>query len=165
MRQPTQIYTIGHSDHTIEGLIDLLQRNAIQTVVDVRSQPYSRWTPQFNREVVARDLESAGIQYRYMGDRLGGRPADASLYEPGDEHPNYERLEATAAYQRGINELLALASAERVALMCSEGDFHNCHRHHLLAQTLLARGAEVQHILPDGSLAPAERIARQLTLF
>jgi uncharacterized protein (DUF488 family) len=100
-----------------------------------------------------------------MGDRLGGRPADASLYEPGDEHPNYDRLAATAAYQAGIAELTALAVAQRVAVMCSEGDYHNCHRQHLLSQTLLARGADVEHIQPDGTLLPAERIARQLALF
>jgi uncharacterized protein (DUF488 family) len=143
----------------------LLQRYAIATVVDVRSQPYSRWTPQFNRETLMRDLESNGIRYHFMGANLGGRPADNALYDPGEEHPNYARLEQSAAYQTGIQELVELAASERVAVMCSEGDYHHCHRHILISQTLLARGLLVLHILPDGTLVSAERIARQLSLF
>ena len=70
------IYTIGHSDHTRPAFVDLLRKFDVALLVDVRSQPYSRWTPQFNREDLAHDLEEAGIAYRSMGDSLGGRPAD-----------------------------------------------------------------------------------------
>jgi uncharacterized protein (DUF488 family) len=159
------IHTIGHSDHTTAAFIDLLRRHAITRVVDVRSQPYSRWAPQFNRETLARDLEDAGIAYRFMGDALGGRPADPALYDPGQERPDYERLAQTPAYLLGIDQLLELARSERVAVMCGEGDHRHCHRHLLVAQTLLARGARVLHIQPDGRTVEGERVARQLSLF
>ena len=159
------IHTIGHSDHTTAAFVDLLRRHAITLVVDVRSQPYSRWASQFNREMLARDLEDAGIAYRFMGDALGGRPADPALYDAGQERPDYERLAQAPAYLLGIDQLLELARSECVVVMCGEGDHRHCHRHLLVAQTLLARGAHVLHIQPDGHTVEGEQIARQLSLF
>jgi uncharacterized protein (DUF488 family) len=159
------VHTIGHSDHTVEAFVDLLRRYGIALVVDVRSQPYSRWVHQFNRELLMRDLEDAGIGYRYMGDALGGRPVDPSLYDPGEERPEYQRLERRPAYQAGIAELLELAQSTPTAVMCSEGDHLRCHRHMLISQTLLDRGVRVQHIQPDGSIVPGTPIPRQLSLF
>ena len=159
------LYTIGHSDHTTAAFVDLLRRHGITLVVDVRSQPYSRWAPQFNRETLARDLDDAGIAYQFMGDALGGRPADPTLYDPDQERPDYQRVEQTPAYQAGIDRLLNLAETERVAVMCSEGDHRRCHRHLLITQTLLGRGVRVLHIQPDGTTVEGERIAQQLSLF
>jgi uncharacterized protein (DUF488 family) len=165
MSRDLTVYTIGHSDHTTADLVSLLRRYGIALVVDVRSQPYSRWAHQFNRETLARDLQEAGIAYQFMGDVLGGRPADPALYDPGEERPDYDRMAQTPVYQAGIDQLLVCAQAERVAVMCSEGDHHHCHRHLLLAQTLLERGVHVLHIQPDGSTVAGERIHRQLSLF
>ena len=159
------IYTIGHSDHTIPAFVDLLRKFDIALLVDVRSQPYSRWTPQFNREDLAHDLQEAGIAYRSMGDSLGGRPADRALYDPGAERPDYELLAQTPAYQDGIARLLDLAREQPLVVMCSEGDYHQCHRHKLITQTLLERGVDVQHIQPDGTTAAGEIIPQQLSLF
>ena len=159
------VYTIGHSDHAVEDFILLLHRYGIVLLVDVRSQPYSRWAHQFNRELLIRDLQNAEIQYRYMGNTLGGRPADPSLYDPGEERPDYQRLEETSEYQAGIRELLKLAQDTPTVVMCSEGDHRHCHRHLLLAQTLLGHGVRVQHVQPDGTTVPASLIPRQLSLF
>ncbi len=159
------IHTVGHSDHTTTVFVDLLRRHGITLVVDVRSQPYSRWAPQFNHETLARDLQDAGIVYRFMGDTIGGRPPDATLYDPGQEQPNYQRVGQTPAYQTGIDQLLDLAGTEQVAVMCSEGDYHQCHRHLLVAQTLLERGARVLHIQPDGTTVEGELVPQQLSLF
>jgi uncharacterized protein (DUF488 family) len=159
------IHTVGHSDRGTAAFVDLLRRHGITLVVDVRSQPYSRWAPQFNRETLARDLQDAGIAYRFMGDTLGGRPADPTLYDPGQERPNYQRVEQTSAYQAGIDQLLDLAQTEQMAVMCSEGDHRRCHRHLLITQTLLGRGVRVLHIQPDGTTVEAELEPRQLSLF
>ncbi len=142
----------------------LLQQHGIALVVDVRSQPYSQWVPQFNRENLARDLRAAGIRYAFMGNALGGRPTDRTLYDPGEDHPNYARLASSPDYLTGIEQLLQLAANERVAIMCSEGDHHKCHRGLLITPTLLARGARVLHIAPDGTLVDAQAEPKQLTL-
>jgi uncharacterized protein (DUF488 family) len=165
MPQDLLIHTVGHSDHTTAAFVDLLRDHGIALVVDVRSQPYSRWAPQFNRETLARDLEDAGIAYCFMGDALGGRPTDPALYDPGQETPDYQRVEQAPAYQAGIDQLLELARAQRVALMCGEGDHRRCHRHLLIAQTLLGRGVRVLHIQPDGGTVEGELVPRQLSLF
>ena len=159
-----QIYSIGHSDHTIEAFLDLLRQQMVTVVVDVRSQPYSRWAPQFNRENLACDLEAADIRYVFMGDSLGGRPADPALYETDRERPCYERVAQSAAYQAGIEQLLRLAEAEHVAVMCSEGDYRRCHRALLITPTLLVGGARVFHIRPDGTAVEAQVQLRQLGL-
>ncbi len=163
MPQTLLIYTIGHSDHTTTAFIDLLRQHDVTLVADVRSQPYSRWAPQFNRETLEDDLRGAGIAYHFMGDALGGRPSDPALYTAG--RPDYGRMERADAYQRGIKRLLDLTSTERVAMMCGEGDYQQCHRHLLVTQTLLKRGARVLHIKPDGRTVEAERTAEQLSLF
>ena len=165
MLQDLTVYTLGHSDHELAAFLGLLRRHSIALVVDVRSQPYSRWASQFNREALARALQEAGLGYRFMGDLLGGRPSDSALYDPGQERPNYQRMAQTPAYQSGIDQLLDLARAACAAVMCGEGDHTHCHRNLLIAQTLLERGVRVQHIQPDGSLVEGEIEPRQLSLF
>lgn len=160
-----QLHTIGHSNHSAEAFVALLRRHDIGLVVDVRSQPYSQWSPQFNRENLMRDLAAAGIGYRYMGDALGGRPADPGLYAPGGERPDYDRMAQAPAYLAGLERLLALAGEQRLAVMCSEGDHRQCHRQHLITETLLARRVTVLHIQPDGATVPGEATPRQLSLF
>lgn len=160
-----RVYTIGHSNHTADALIALLKQHGVTLVVDVRSQPYSRWASQFNRETLLAALQLAGLRYRFMGDALGGRPADPDLYHPGEERPDYERLAQTAPYQGGIEQVLAWAAQETVAIMCSEADHEHCHRHLLIAPSLAAREVEVLHIQPDGSTVGERPRAMQLSLF
>jgi uncharacterized protein (DUF488 family) len=161
------IYSIGHSDHDLEFLIKLLRRHGITTLVDVRSQPYSRWVPQANRETLAHALEEAGLTYVFMGDSLGGRPSDGTLYDSAkaEDRPNYERVAATPAFQAGLERLLDLARAGTVAMMCSEGDHRRCHRTLLITPQLLSREARVVHIRPDGETIEAQEEPKQLTMF
>lgn len=160
----TTLYSIGHSNHEIGDFIALLHQHGITLLVDVRSQPYSRYVTQFNRETLARTLQAHGIAYRHLGDTLGGRP-------PGDEFilPNgsvdYDKLRASVALQQGLDKLIGLAGKHPTAMMCSEGDHHSCHRHLLITPALLARDVTVLHIQPDGRLVNAADEPRQLTLF
>lgn len=162
MPETRTIYSIGHSNHVTAAFIGLLRQHGIQTLVDVRSQPYSRWNPQFNRENLAVNLQEAGIDYVFMGDSLGGRPPQAELYEPGSERPNYDMQAETPLYQEGVARLRRLAGERKTAMMCSEGDPDTCHRKLLITETLLQEGDDVQHILPDGTLRRGEPEARQL---
>lgn len=165
MAPDNRIYTIGHSNHSTERLCELLREHGVTCVVDVRSQPYSRWAPQFNREPLEQAMRAAGLAYRFMGHSIGGRPDDRALYRPGEERPDYDLLQETPAYKEGIGELLDLARSQRVAIMCSEGDYRDCHRHLLIAQTLLATGIEVIHIQPDGKTTTGRPTVSQPSLF
>jgi uncharacterized protein (DUF488 family) len=159
------VYTIGHSNHAIEALIDLLRQHTIAMVVDVRSQPYSRWATQHNRELLAHSLDAAGLHYAYMGDSLGGRPTDRRMYGPDGEHADYAKMDLSPTYQSGIATLVELAASARTVLLCSEGDHHECHRHLLIGQTLLSRGLRVVHIQPDGTTVEGAAIPSQPSLF
>ena len=165
MQQQTEIFTVGHSNHPLDAFLDLLQKHGIDLIVDVRSQPYSRWADQFNREPFRDALRAAGFAYRYMGDTLGGRPQDPRFYEPGGTRPDYKRMQTVPTYRQALEHLIALAQAQRIAVMCSEGDHRQCHRHLLITQSLLKESVRVQHIQTDGSLVEGEPEAEQLSLF
>ena len=132
------IFTIGHSNVAIDRFLPLLTQQAIEVLVDARSRPFSRYSPQFNREALRTSLQQAGITYLYLGDRLGGRPADAKFY----------RTDGTIDYDRLAQE----AATSRVAVMCSEADYRTCHRYWLITRSLVAEGVEVQHLLHSGEL-------------
>lgn len=160
------IFTIGHSNIKAEVIVDLLKQHSIEVLIDVRSVPYSRFNPQFNRESFKRTLNNNGIQYAYAGHSLGGRPNDPTCYD-GDQ-VQYSRIMDKPWYLQGIDQLLECAKYQRVALMCSEEDPKKCHRHNLIAQTLMERGVTVWHIRGDGRLEearPNQPEAQQLHLF
>lgn len=153
----TTIYTVGHSNHDMEDFLALLEPHAIELLIDVRSSPYSRYVPQANREPLARALEANGIAYRWMGDRLGGKPQGVVA--------DYDRMRASPPFEQGIADLLAQAVGRRTVIMCSEGDHRHCHRYKLLTPALLDLGSRVLHIQPDGSVVDEEEEPRQLALF
>ena len=146
----TQILTIGHSAHGVDGFVALLHRHAVSAVADVRSQPFSRYAPHFNRNAPQKTLAASGIGYVFLGKELGARSQDRSCYVNGQVQ--YERIARTGTFLTGIDRLLAGAEAERVAVMCTEKDPLDCHRTLLVALALADRGAEVSHILADGRL-------------
>ena len=153
-----EAFTIGHSNVPADAIIALLRQYHIETLVDVRSAPYSQYSPQFNRETFARTLREAGVEYLFAGDDLGGRPKDPTCYKSGESPTgkaaylalvDYGEVAKRDWYKRGIGRLLEFAQERRTAIMCSEEDPGRCHRHHLIAQTLLeVNGRARFHPLP-----------------
>lgn len=144
------VFTIGHSTHSSAKLIELLRRNEITAVADVRSQPYSRLNPQFNRETFQVALKAAGVAYVFLGRELGARCEDPSCYVEGKVQ--YDRLAKTALFQEGLTRVEQGAARHRIALMCAEKDPLTCHRTILVVRHLVARGLRAAHILDDGRL-------------
>ena len=159
------VFTIGHSNHTLDAFLALLRMNGVEEVADVRSSPHSRYNPHFNRKLLARALDDAGIGYLFLGGELGGRPADRSCYD-ADGRVDYERVSQTDAFGDGIGRVLRHADERRIALMCAEKEPLDCHRTLLVARALVERGVSVGHILADGSLeAHAATLDRLLAAF
>jgi uncharacterized protein (DUF488 family) len=156
----TTLYTVGHSNHSIEKFIGLLTANGITAVADVRSRPFSRRHPHFNKERLAAALTQHGIAYVFLGKELGARSEDPSCYENGKVQ--YPRLAATSAFMAGIERVLAGAAKFRVALMCAEKEPLDCHRTLLVSRALESVGASVAHILADGSVEPQEKTMSRL---
>ena len=152
------IFTIGHSNHDAADFLDLLRGHGLETVVDVRSAPYSRYAPHFNRDTMAAMLTAAGIGYVWAGDALGGRPSDPTCYRDGVVRAgqvDYGEVARRVWYQQGVTLLVARAAGSATVVMCSEEDPRRCHRHHLIASSLQARDVVVRHIRRDGSLEDA----------
>ena len=157
------IYTIGHSNHPIERFVSLLRQHGISAVADVRSNPYSRFHPQFRREPLIRCLAESAIEYLFLGEELGARTRDSQCYDP-DGRVSYARLAQTGAFGRGLTRLLIATQTQRVALMCAEKEPLECHRTLLVARALERSGIEVAHILADGGLEGHARCMERLAL-
>ena len=145
-----QVFTIGHSTHPLERFIELLQVAGIDAIADVRSSPYSRFNPHFNRETLRKALRDRGIAYVFLGAELGARSEDPSCYENG--RVQYDRLARTELFQAGLQRVRKGAQSHRLALMCAEKDPLECHRTLLVARALAAQGVPVTHVLADGRL-------------
>lgn len=154
------LYTIGHSTHLIEPFIELLKLHSITAICDVRSTPYSRMNPQFNRETLRDTLKQSGISYVFLGDELGARSKDPACYRDGKV--NYALVAKTPTFREGLERVMKGAENYKVALMCAEKDPLQCHRTILVARNLIREGVAVRHILADGGLETQEQAEERL---
>jgi uncharacterized protein (DUF488 family) len=144
-----EVFTIGHSVHSQERFGALLRGAGVTAIADVRSAPYSRRHPQFNRETLRAALQAEGIAYVFLGRELGGRPSGPQFYTAGVA--DYEKMAQSPAFREGLDRIIDGARTYRVALMCSERDPLHCHRCLLVSRALAEQGVRVSHILDDGS--------------
>ena len=154
------VYTIGHSNHDIGAFIALLRVADVTAVADVRSVPYSRRHPQFNKHELSASLHAAGIAYVFLGDQLGARPKDRGCYRGGQA--DYRLIAATEAFGEGLRRVEEGAERYRIALMCAEREPLDCHRTVLVARHLQRRGMRIVHILADGTTEPNDATERRL---
>ena len=160
--KPATILTIGHSNHPIEKLLSLLQASGAEVVVDTRSQPYSKYTVQFNREALQSAIAGGGMKYIYLGRELGGRPDGSGFYD-AEGHVLYAKVAASPQFREGIERVLAGSERYRVALLCSEEDPSDCHRRLLVGRVLAEHGgALILHIRADGRLQREEDLRAEL---
>ena len=153
MKQATVVWTIGHSNRSLEEFLAALGAFGIELVADVRRFPGSRRHPQFGAEALSSALRARSIDYVWL-PALGGR----RRVPPGPQHlgwrnasfRSYAAYMWTEEFAEGLAELLHLASARRTVIMCSEVLWWRCHRR-LISDALLFLGHEVVHILGPGS--------------
>ena len=158
-----QIFSIGHSNHSIEKFLSLLESSEINMVVDVRSAPFSRMFPQFNQETLKKSLSDASIGYLFLGDQIGGRSNDPDDYQDGQVL--YKALANKEAFKTGIERLKEGSAKYRIALMCSEKEPLDCHRTLLVSQALANSDIVVGHIHADGTVeAHGDALVRLLSL-
>lgn len=158
-----RVHTIGHSTRSAQDFVDLLSRNGIDLLVDVRRYPGSRRHPHFNREALADTLAEAGIRYRHAPELGGRRPARDDAKGDVAASPNrgwrndsfraYADHMADPEWQAGLARLMEEAEAAAVAIMCAEAVPWRCHRQ-LISDALVARGVDVRHITSASEPAP-----------
>jgi uncharacterized protein (DUF488 family) len=155
-----RVFTIGHSNHTLEHFLNLLKAHAVQVVVDTRSQPYSKYTTQFDHETLKPALQDMEIRYLYLGRELGGRPEGDEFYDD-EGHVLYDRVAATSHFLEGLSRLERGIREYNVATLCAEENPAACHRRLLVGRVLLDRGIQVEHIRGDGRIQTEEEVAAE----
>ena len=156
------LYTIGYGTRDLDAILQVLKKYQIKYLVDIRTNPYSRYKPEFNKQSLKNFLEAQGIHYLFMGDALGGQPKNIDCYRDGKV--DYEKVAEQPFYLKGINRLAEASRLEHnVVLMCSEEKPENCHRTKLIGKTLLSLGIEVLHIDQEDELLSQEKVILRLT--
>ena len=139
-----EIWTIGHSNRTLDAFISLLIQNNIQAIADVRSVPFSKYANQFNQYELSNELDKHGIKYSFLGDQLGGRSKSQMDFE--DNQIQYSRLRKKETYLAGLERIKKVVPSMKVALLCTEKDPIKCHRFVLVSMDLISHGLNVNHI-------------------
>lgn len=141
----TNIYTIGHGTKSLDDFIEILKKYDIDTLMDVRSNPISRFNFQFNKTWLEYDLPLNNITYKFVGDKLGGLPKDESCYT--NSKVDYAKIRTKHFFKDGINELISESLKNKnIVLMCSESKPQECHRSKLIGQELLGHKIHLKHI-------------------
>ncbi len=156
-----RVLTVGHSNHDLARLLALLRAAGVEAVADVRSSPFSRRHPDFNRAELERGLREAGFAYLFLGDLLGGRPQGAELYD-GEGRVDYRRVRATEFFRRGLERAERAAAKSRVALLCAEEDPLDCHRGLMIAPALVERGVRPGHLRGSGRVETTAELEERL---
>lgn len=156
-----EIYTIGHSSYTHEQYLKLLKYYNINCIVDVRSIPYSKYVPQFNKEEIKKFLKLNSIYYIFMGKELGARREDKRLYTEG--YLDFEKTSKSMNFINGIDRVKdGIEKGYKIALMCKEKDPIDCHRNILVARQFSMQGFNVLNILENGLTETQEHIEERL---
>ncbi|MFQ3597146.1 MAG: DUF488 domain-containing protein [Chloroherpetonaceae bacterium] len=156
------LFTIGHSTHRVEVFVERLHAYQITCLIDVRSSPYSRICPQFNKPVLSKILQAEQILYAHMPDELGARRTEKAFLD-ADGKVDFEKVRNSTLFKRGVERVKnGLVQGFQIGLMCAEANPMDCHRFSLIARGFSDAGVEVQHILKDGSLISNELLEEDL---
>jgi uncharacterized protein (DUF488 family) len=154
----TDIFTIGHSNHTWESFAPLLADNGIELLVDTRTRPVSRYAPFANHRTLPDLLEGVGIDYEFMGGPLGGKPQNPAMYDSAGK-PDYHKMRTLDEFQEAVSQLAGMASRRATAILCSEEDPSQCHRLLLLGPALEEEGCRLLHIRGDSQIQSTEQLS------
>lgn len=156
------IYTIGHGNRKKEDFLEALRSFSIQYLIDVRSQPYSKFNPQFNQNDLKYFLEQNGITYVFMGESIGGRPSDPSCYD-SDGKVDYEKVKTKDFFKKGIERLkIAYIKGIPIVIMCSESKPSECHRSKLIGRVLSAEQIFLKHIDEKNKIKTQSEVINEL---
>lgn len=156
------LYTIGHGNRKPENFLSLLKDFGIEYLIDVRSQPYSKFNPQFNQNELKFFLERNGIKYVFMGDAIGGRPKDTSCYD-NEGKVDYDVVKTKEFFVNGIERLKTAYNKDiNVVLMCSESKPCECHRSKLIGKVLDEDKIVMMHIDEKGKIKDQTSVISEL---
>ncbi len=166
-KEKFRIFTIGHSNHSMDTFLGLLKKHQIEVLIDTRSHPNSRHVPHFATDILKAAASEAGLKYLFLGKELGGRPEGSQFYD-SEGRVLYWRRASSADFKEGIRSLEDELQKHRVAILCSEEDPSCCHRRLLVGYVLTRHGIILEHIRGDGRVDQEEKVQtvdKQKSLF
>lgn len=152
--QPTNqhiIYTIGHSTHSFDEFLSMLNAYEIKVLADIRSLPGSRKFPQFDKEDLEKTLPENGIAYIHLLGLGGRRKVNKNSRNTrwkNDSFRSYADYMETDLFKNAIEELEAIALQKTTAYMCAEAVYWRCHRS-MVSDYLKNKGWDVIHIFSE----------------
>ncbi|MDX2190433.1 MAG: DUF488 domain-containing protein [Bacteroidota bacterium] len=156
------LFTVGHGNRKPEEFLNILKSFDIKYLIDVRSQPYSKFNPHFNQTELKFFLERNEITYVFMGDNIGGRPKDSSCYDY-EGKVDYEAVKTKDFFKQGIDRLKTAYNKDiNLVLMCSESNPCECHRSKLIGRVLAAENIKCEHIDENGKLKDQVSVINEL---
>lgn len=156
------VFTVGHSTHNIRYFVELLKKHGVTSLIDVRSSPYSRIAPQFNKDILRIALKDENIGYVHFEKEFAARQTSPFLLDK-DGRVDFDRVRETDEFKQGVQRLKkALKLGLRVALMCSEADPFDCHRFSMISYQLVKEDLQVHHILRDGKIVDNNELEERL---
>ncbi len=154
------LYTVGHSTFPKEHLIGLLRKYDVDYLLDVRSIPFSKYTPQYNSDFLKKYLFDEGINYATMGKYFGARQENPAFYPDG--FLDFELFRASTIFIQGFENVNKGLIDHNIALMCTEKDPIDCHRAIMVARGFELQGVTVRHILHDSAILTQEDLNQKL---
>jgi uncharacterized protein (DUF488 family) len=156
------VFTVGHSTHDIKYFVELLKKHDITSLIDVRSSPYSKIAPQFNKDILRLALKEKNIIYVHFEKEFAARHTSPSLLDK-DGRVDFDKVRKTDEFKQGVQRIhKALECGFRVALMCSEADPFDCHRFSMISYQLVKEDLQVHHIMRDGKLVDNDELEERL---
>jgi uncharacterized protein (DUF488 family) len=152
-----KVYTIGHSNHSLETFLNLLRASGIEVVVDIRSKPSSQVVPHFDRKPLENSLKMKGFKYLYLGKELGGKPDSKDFYDT-EGHVLYSLIAKSTPFVQAIERLLKGIHKYRVVVLCGEENPLNCHRRLLVGKVLGNYDVNLLHIRGNGRVQSEEEL-------
>jgi uncharacterized protein (DUF488 family) len=157
------IYSIGHGSKIIDDFISELKSFNIFFLLDIRSKPFSKWNPQFNRDQLENELEKHNIKYVFIGNNLGGLPEDRSCYDNNGKVV-YDYIKEKDFFKEGLKRLtIANEKHVNIAIMCSESNPGECHRSKLIGMELSKQKISIKHIVSRFRFKSQELVMSELT--
>lgn len=154
-----RIYTIGHSNGSLEEFYELLRLSDINCIIDVRSVPASSYSPQFNKEPLSVFLKAHNVLYLHFGEEFGARRTDSIV----DGQVNFEKAVTTVKFQKGYERVLnGLDQGWNIAIMCSEANPVSCHRFSMISRCFYDNGVDVQHILHSKEVRSHQELEKEM---
>jgi uncharacterized protein (DUF488 family) len=161
-REEDTVYTIGHSNHSFDYLLELLTAHSINCIIDVRSVPASSYNPQFNKDIFKNSLKEHKILYMHFGDEFGARHTATDLLDTFGK-VDFTKVRKSQKFSAGIDRLNSgLEKGYNISLLCSEAEPFDCHRFAMISYYLVRNGYKVKHILKDKTILDNEELEKRL---